>query len=427
MVRTPDEQLDLELEKRAASRGEIEKLKLYLNQKLYFQFLSSSLSYISNDNVKFIGNDLFDYLLNAILPLRNNFDPLKFAIFVGEIITRSSTSIDENVTVLKDIIGSESCYENKEEYNNASLTKEQNVAPKQEIQGDLYLRCLLALEYSKSRDYCYLCEDLLDFLTEKLDKYRGVESLIVGLYHRSYASFEKTMNRSSRFYKQAMLYLTYTPVHAIPLKEIPSLVYELIIAAVVSDDVYNLGELILHPMIQEFSSITKGLKEEAVDPLLLDEFKEKAWLLEILVSLHEGDMDSFIRVANENQGKFESTPLSSPEAQISIKKKAITLALMDLAFKKNKNERNISFDEIAAHCKIGINDIELLVMRAINMNLIRGFIDQVSQTVEVTWVRPRVLDKTRMQLLKEKLDSWIFSAERLVSHLENVAPELISC
>ncbi|KAH8740204.1 proteasome regulatory subunit Rpn9 [Cryptosporidium ryanae] len=424
--RTPNEQLNFELERRAESGDEIEKLKSHLDKKLYFQFLDSSLSYISNDSIRFSGNDLFCYLLNVILPLRSNFDPLKFAAFVGETIARSSTTIGENVNVLKSIIGNEDYYENKEEYNNASLTNEQNIAPKQEIQGDLYLRCLLALEYSKNKDYCYECEDLLDFLTEKLDKYRGIDTSIMGLYHRSYASFERTMNRMSKFYKQAMLYLTYTPINLVPLKEIPSLVYELVTAAVMSDDIYNLGELVLHPIIQEFSSINKGHHIENIDPSLLNVFKENSWLLEVLVSLHEGDIDSFVKVAKEHQNKLNGTPLSSPEAQISIKKKTTTLALMDLAFKKNKDERNISFDEIASHCRIGINDIELLVMKAINMNLIKGYIDQTSKIVEVTWVRPRVLDKTRIQLLRDKLDSWISSAERLVSHLENVAPELVN-
>ncbi|KAK6588440.1 proteasome regulatory subunit Rpn9 [Cryptosporidium xiaoi] len=425
--RTPSEQLDFELERRAESRDEIVKLKSYLDQKLYFQFLDSSLSYISNDSIKFIGNELLCYLVNVILPLRSNFDPLKFASFVGEVIARSSTTIKVNLDVLNSIIGNEDCYENKEEYNNASLTREQNIAPKQEIQGDLYLRCLLALEYSKSKDYCYECEDLLEFLTKKLDEYRGVDTSIMGLYHRSYASFEKTMNRTSKFYRQTMLYLTYTPINLIPLKEIPSLVYELVIAAVTSDDIYNLGELVLHPIIQEFSSINKGLNTENIDQSLLNKFRENSWLLEVLVSLHEGDMNSFMKVAKEHQSKIEGTPLSSPEAQISIRKKTTTLALMDLAFKKGKDERNISFDEIANHCGIGTNDIELLVMRAINTNLIRGFIDQASQTVEVTWVHPRILDKTRIQLLKDKLDNWISSAERLVSHLEDVAPELVNC
>ncbi|TRY52753.1 Proteasome regulatory subunit Rpn9 [Cryptosporidium tyzzeri] len=425
--RTPLEQLEIELNKRAEHKEQIEQLKSYLKEKLYFQFLESSLEYISTDGLKVCGNELCEFLVNAVEPLKSNFDPLRYAVFVGEVLSRSPISIQEKVELLKKTMGDEDLYQVKENYKNASLTQEQNIAPKQEIKGDLYFRCLLALEYSKSKDLSVDCEEMLEFLTKKLEFYRGLEAEILALYHRSYASYEKTMGRVSRFYRQTIHYLSYTPLNKIPYKEKPSLVYELIMAAVISEEIYNMGELVLHPIVQEFSSIVKGNNSnQMIDELTKKEFAENAWVLEILVSLHEGDLNSFMNAITKYQDRVNKTPISTPDARVCITKKTATLALMDLAFRKNKNERVLTFDEIAKHCRIGTNEIELLVMKAINMNLIKGIIDQASQTVEISWVHSRVLDKTRMKLLMDKIDNWIGSTTDIVSQLENIAPELVN-
>ncbi|KAJ1613339.1 putative RNA-dependent helicase p68 [Cryptosporidium canis] len=421
--RTPLEQLELELNKKAECKEQIEQLKTYLNEKLYFQYLEASLTYIVTGKPD---DGLCEFLVNAVEPLKSNFDPLRYAMFVGEVLSRSSESIQSKVKFLKNILLEDEIYKIKETYNTARLTQEQNIAPKQEIKGDIYLRCLLALEYSRSAEFRIECEEALEFLTERFQSLRGLEAEIHALYHRSYASYERTMGRISRFYRQAMNYLSYTPLNKIPINSKPSLVYELIMAAVISEDIYNMGELVLHPIVQEFSSIIKGTYSDQIDESVRKEFLENAWILEVLVSLHEGDIDTFMSTVSKYQDKVSRTPLSTTDAQICITKKTTTLALMDLAFRKNKNERVLSFDEIAKHCRIGLNEIELLVMKAINMNLIKGVIDQVSQTVEISWVHSRVLDKTRMKLLIDKMDNWIDTTTNIVSQLENIAPELVN-
>merc|ERR1712216_303502 len=47
-----------------------------------------------------------------------------------------------------------------------------------------------------------------------------------------------------------------------------------------------------------------------------------------------------------------------------------------------------------------------LVMRAISKKLVQGRIDQVESTVSFTWVKPRVLDSSRIAMLEQRLDSW---------------------
>lgn len=45
-------------------------------------------------------------------------------------------------------------------------------------------------------------------------------------------------------------------------------------------------------------------------------------------------------------------------------------------------------------------------MRAMSLGLIKGIIDEVDSTVNITWVQPRVLDKERLGLLVDQLSGW---------------------
>ena len=47
-----------------------------------------------------------------------------------------------------------------------------------------------------------------------------------------------------------------------------------------------------------------------------------------------------------------------------------------------------------------ILEVELLVVRAISLNLVKGVIDEVDQKVHMTWVQPRVLNTEQVFLAK---------------------------
>ncbi len=41
--------------------------------------------------------------------------------------------------------------------------------------------------------------------------------------------------------------------------------------------------------------------------------------------------------------------------------------------------------------------VELLVMKALSLGLVKGSIDQVDKKVHMTWVQPRVLDRNQVR------------------------------
>ena len=48
----------------------------------------------------------------------------------------------------------------------------------------------------------------------------------------------------------------------------------------------------------------------------------------------------------------------------------------------------------------GILEVELLVVRAISLNLVKGVIDEVDEKVHMTWVQPRVLNTEQVIILQ---------------------------
>ena len=103
---------------------------------------------------------------------------------------------------------------------------------------------------------------------------------------------------------------------------------------------------------------------------------------------------------------------------------------MEMTFVRPANDRAISFAEIAQKTNLDksgkmtisifrfltfeILEVELLVVRAISLNLVKGVIDEVDQKVHMTWVQPRVLNTEQVFLAKIgsffqiifRLDEW---------------------
>ena len=87
--------------------------------------------------------------------------------------------------------------------------------------------------------------------------------------------------------------------------------------------------------------------------------------------------------------------------------KASLISLMELVFRTISQKRVFSFEKISQVTQVPVNKVELVVMRALNLGLVKGFIDQMKEEVTFTWVMPRVLDKNQFASVKERLDEWV--------------------
>ena len=62
---------------------------------------------------------------------------------------------------------------------------------------------------------------------------------------------------------------------------------------------------------------------------------------------------------------------------------------MEMTFRRSSTDRLLSFDAISTQTKIPVDQVEFLVMRALAKGLVKGSIDQVDRTVNLTWVQVR--------------------------------------
>merc|ERR1711936_811184 len=102
-----------------------------------------------------------------------------------------------------------------------------------------------------------------------------------------------------------------------------------------------------------------------------------------------------------NVAKFRQLkPKWSSQADLAkneavLMEKVCLLCLMEMTFRREATERQISFAEIAQATSLPVDQVELLVMKALSEEL-----------VSLTWVQPRVLDRDQLLAMTRKIESW---------------------
>ncbi|CAE7896179.1 psmD13, partial [Symbiodinium microadriaticum] len=176
-------------------------------------------------------------------------------------------------------------------------------------------------------------KELLENLGVEIDNAYEVQALIQSHFHKTNALLWKTLGRSQEFYKSSILYLAFTPLEAIPMEERPQIAFDTVIAALVAEEEFNFGELTQQAIIQSLDG----------SPF--------AWVRDLLQAFSEGKFDLFDAAIAKNRAQMEASPeLKSAEA--TLRRKMCALSLMELAFRKPKKQRRLSFSEIAQHCRV---------------------------------------------------------------------------
>ncbi|KAL1471756.1 hypothetical protein MTO96_039755, partial [Rhipicephalus appendiculatus] len=110
--------------------------------------------------------------------------------------------------------------------------------------------------------------------------------------------------------------------------------------------------------------------------------------------------------------------------ELSLRQKMCLLCLMEMAFQRPGSR--LSFQEIATQTRLPLDEVEVLVMKALSLGLVRGTIDQVDAQVHMQWVQPRVLSRDQIAGMKKRLDAWNADVASMEKLLETKAHEIIS-
>ena len=104
----------------------------------------------------------------------------------------------------------------------------------------------------------------------------------------------------------------------------------------------------------------------------------------------------------------------------------LTILLMEITFRRDANDRQITFFDVSQQTSLSEDKVELLVMKALSKGLVKGHIDQVEQTINLSWVQPRVLDRDQLKTIMAKISTLNDSIKSMENMIENNAGEILT-
>lgn len=366
--------------------GLVDEIQKNVNGKLYHQLTNAILAYLASTpflaNTPAIAAELKEFFEGFVKPFDTKFDKVKLVQILSIVCRPQTPAVAlELIAVFEEAV---------------------------KVERDAkYMWLILKAQKLTGSGDTEAAKEVLDNLGQEIDAAYEVQALVQSHFHKTRCGLWKKLGRQQEFYKSSILYLAYTKISDIPVEERPVIAFDTVVAALVAEEEFNFGELTQ----QEIMASLDG--------------SQYAWIKDILQAFSEGKFDLFDTYLAKHRSQIDATPeLKAAEATV-LKHKMCALSLMELAFRKPKKQRRLTFDEVAQHCRVGAKDVEMLVMKSMCANLIRGDIDEVEQLVVVTWVKPRILDTQRVDLMRERMDVWAQQTGLLLEHLESVTPELL--
>uniref|UniRef100_A0A663ESH9 26S proteasome non-ATPase regulatory subunit 13 n=1 Tax=Aquila chrysaetos chrysaetos TaxID=223781 RepID=A0A663ESH9_AQUCH len=211
-------------------------------------------------------------------------------------------------------------------------------------------------------------KETIEEVEEMLNNLPGVTSVHSRFYDLS-SKYYQTIGNHASYYKDALRFLGCIDVKDLPVSEQQERAFTLGLAGLLGEGVYNFGELLMHPVLESLRNT------------------DRQWLIDTLYAFNSGNVETFQSLKS---AWGQQPDLAANEALLL--QKIQLLCLMEMTFTRPANHRQLTFEEIAKSAKVTVNEVELLVMKALSVGLVKGSIDEVDKRVHMTWVQPRVLD-----------------------------------
>uniref|UniRef100_A0A7S1UDN1 PCI domain-containing protein n=1 Tax=Phaeomonas parva TaxID=124430 RepID=A0A7S1UDN1_9STRA len=247
-------------------------------------------------------------------------------------------------------------------------------------EATIYLECALGLFRLSTQSEAdrALAAATIKEKRESVEGLGGDDTTVPSIYYQLSSTYYKLVGPPESFYKDALMFLVYTPMESVPQEERYTLATDLSLAAITGNGIYNFGEVLATPILSAL------------------EATPNAWLSKMMRVFHAGDIDGFGTLMDEHAAAIAEQPAITARVDF-VKEKIALLAFMDLVFQKPAHERGIAFAEIAERTRLPLEQVEWLVMRAMSLKLIKGVIDEIEQVVEVSWLQPRVLEVGQLE------------------------------
>ena len=242
----------------------------------------------------------------------------------------------------------------------------------------------------------------LDESEKALDLFDAVETVVHASFYRVNADYYQSKADFTSYYKNALLYLACVQESDLSKEEQETRAYNLSIAALISETIYNFGELLLHPILNALSPPHTS-----------------SWLRDLLFAFNRGDLSAFDRLSNN----LSKDPLLDAHRTFLYQKISLA-ALTELVFKRPPHDRAMSFQTISHETKVKPDEIEHLIMKALSLGLLRGKIDQVAEVARINWVQPKVLERSQIEGMRVRLKEWDNNVSDLGHWIEGVGKDV---
>eukprot|EP00755_Sulcionema_specki_P003654 Sspe_Gene.28157::Locus_12582_Transcript_1_3_Confidence_0.400_Length_1348::g.28157::m.28157/K03039/PSMD13, RPN9; 26S proteasome regulatory subunit N9 len=218
--------------------------------------------------------------------------------------------------------------------------------------------------------------------------------------YRAQAELMAIEKKYDDFYKLCLLYLAHKQVEEMPEAEKQSVAFRLGVAALLGETIHNFGELLNNPVMGSLDTMGAG------------------WLAQLLRAFNAGNLELYAQVSEKSKSEMVQH-LGSDKAEF-LKTKMQLMALLQFIFVSPVNARTLTFESIQQKCRTSLDEVEPLLLRALALGLIKGQIDEIDQTIEVTWVASRVLERDEMKGITQQLKQWIKQVDETVHHVDGI-------
>ncbi|KAJ4164087.1 hypothetical protein LMH87_005773 [Akanthomyces muscarius] len=230
----------------------------------------------------------------------------------------------------------------------------------------------------------------------------SLEVIVHAAFYDANASYYQRKMDFANYYRTALLYLACIDLSTMAEDERHRRAYYLSVAALVSNSIYNFGELLLHPILD-----------------VLAHSEDDSWLRDLLFAYNRGDLAAYGALSDH----IADNKLLN-ENSTHLKQKIYLAALTEAVFRRPPHDRAMSFVTISQETKVRPEEIEHLIMKALSLGLLRGTIDQVNGVAQITWVQPKVLDMKQIGSMRQRLLDWDSSVNQLGNWIEKAGKDV---
>ncbi|XP_072392949.1 26S proteasome non-ATPase regulatory subunit 13 [Diabrotica undecimpunctata] len=355
--------------------AELEELH---NKKLWHQLTLKLMNFIKKPELQ-TNDNLIQLYNNFIQSFENKINPLSLVEIVAIVVQQFKNP--------KDAVAFLEKTEPKVKIN----ADAQNLC--KVLAGQIYIEKLNDLDATKK---------IIEEVESTLDNADGVTP-VHGRFYLLASQYYRIQGNHAQYYRTALRYLGCIELDTLTAEVKVQHAFFLGLAALLGEGVYNLGELLAHPVLESLKST------------------ENAWLVELLYAFNSGNIKKFEAM----KPQWEAIADLAAE-ELFLRQKISLLCLMEMTFNRPSHNRQLTFAEIAKETKLPLNEIELLIMKALSQGLVKGAIDQVANTVNMTWVQPRVLDCTQISNMITRLNDWCKHVDTMEQLLEEKASEILT-